>query len=226
MSSISTLCCESYTNSPDRPEMRASLYQQGPPPIYQGHQRNESAQHQIDHSWHESSRTNTVSHKAVPEQPDEIIQTLARHQHNSHIASRANPSTTRMQQPNSSHVAQPSVPLDTAASALNGNKSATTEKVRLNCKLDSQTIKVWLEFDLHAGKFIANIRKEFKIRKLNLVQAATTLVLKSKEHGLDEHDCYMRLEEDDLEADWDEHVEWLKMRDPSCILGVFQIEND
>ncbi|KAH4614864.1 hypothetical protein HBH68_010030 [Parastagonospora nodorum] len=166
-------------------EVRSSSYQQGPP--------------QISHNWHRSSQTTTNPHVSNPPQPDEILQGIARHQRNSHVA------------------------LQTR------NNSSTTDRVRLICRWGVGRLNAWLELDSHPRKFIANIEKEFTRRKMIFLPAATTLLLKPHEDTLDEDAFYMRLEEDDLEADWDETIEWVNSNiqgDQGIMFGVFEIEDE
>jgi hypothetical protein len=131
---------------------------------------------------------------STPAHPDETLQAIARHQRNSHVA------------------------LQTR------NNSSTTDRVRLNCRLGVRQLNFWLELDSHAGKFIANVQKEFTKRKIIFMLAVTTLLLKPYKDTLDEDAFYMRLEEDGLEADWAQTIQWVNSKiqgDHVFIFGVF-----
>jgi hypothetical protein len=86
---------------------------------------------------------------------------------------------------------------------------------------------VWLHPDAGVEAFLANVQREFERRNKPFDRAVTAILLKSDKAIPDGEAKYLSLGEDDMEADWEETMEWLlinKRKTPPHIYGVIRLD--
>ncbi|KAF1919371.1 hypothetical protein BDU57DRAFT_512432 [Ampelomyces quisqualis] len=103
-----------------------------------------------------------------------------------------------------------------------------TDKIRLTCKLGSLSFQCWLYLDAPGEAFCENVQNEFKKRKLQFDRPNSTILFKNNKEAPDIDAYYLSLDEDALEADWGETIDWLRTNKRNVsphIYGTIQIDD-
>jgi hypothetical protein len=189
---------------------------------------NDSAYQGPQPSFHRSSQQHGSS---LNEYPEAILQMLNRQRERGHepggttLPQDPSVSTHQRNSQLSSHVESPSSSAPTVVPLTHERQA---EKIRLACTLHSVLIQCWLHLDAPGEAFCDNVQKEFRKRKLKLDRPNTTIIFKSAKEGPDCDNYYLSLDEDDLEADWGQAIDWLRTNKRNIsphIHGTIQIED-
>jgi hypothetical protein len=175
-----------------------------PPPKGQGLNFKEHAE-----SYHRSSDARHSSKVSTRIQPDELVQNFVRTQREQVAAqSRSVLAAAPNQRTNSSRTSHPSI-ADPPSSTHMANPLPGSDRIRVSCTLGSSTFNVWLDPDAPAQEFFVTLQKEFE-KKRNTLDRATTSILFTCDKTSNDEGREIQLSEDELEADWEETVAWIR----------------
>jgi hypothetical protein len=184
-------------------------------------------------SYHRSSHLGEHSGDTSTGLPDEMLRRFFRQDQtqaeagrdsNAPLPFRASPQSRTSQREQPASHPTPSVPNPTTHPR---NQTSHTDKIRLSCALDSSSFTVWLHPDAGVEAFLANVQREFERRNKPFDRAVTAILLKPDKAIPDGEAKYLSLSEDDMEADWEETMEWLlinKRKTPPHIYGVIRLD--
>lgn len=112
-------------------------------------------------------------------------------------------------------------------SASNVNQTPPTDKIRLNCVWGPTPINVWLDLDATGEAFFDTVQPLFEKRKGIFDRAVVTILLKTDRQAPDAEGYPLSLDEEALEADWEETVRWLrehKRERPPHLFGRVELD--
>jgi len=183
-------------------------------------------------SYHRSSHVDERSGDTITGLPDEILRRFLRQEQaqaeaggysNTPLPSHA-PQNRQSQSEQPASRAPPLVPTPATHTS---NQSLHTDKIRLSCTLATSIFNVWLHPDAGVEAFLANVQREFETRNKPFDRAVTTILLKPDRGTPDSEAKYLSLGENDMMADWEETMEWLranKRKTSPHIYGVIRVD--
>ncbi|KAF1922179.1 uncharacterized protein M421DRAFT_427198 [Didymella exigua CBS 183.55] len=175
-----------------------------PPPKGQGPKFKEHAG-----SFHRSSDARHGSKASARVQPDELVQDFIMTQREQAAAqSRSISAAAPNNRTDSSRTSHPST-ADPPSSIYIANPQSGSERIRVSCTLGSSALSFWVDLDAPAQEFFSTLHKEFE-RKRNTLDRATTSILFTCDKTSDNEGREIQLSEDELEADWEETVAWIR----------------
>ncbi|KAL5118719.1 hypothetical protein ACEQ8H_003396 [Pleosporales sp. CAS-2024a] len=176
-------------------------------------------------SYHRSSNTNHGSTiYSRPPLNDRVMTFVNQLQEPNAARPRPGPAAPTSQRGEPSHTPRPSPADPSTSNPTPPQQSVGRDRVRLHCTLYEAKMKLWLDLDASAQEFISEVEKAFNNKRLAFVPPATTLIFEAA--SKDTYD--ISLEEDALEADWADFIEWIRSNKQAHMpmYGVFQVEND
>jgi hypothetical protein len=160
-------------------------------------------------SYHRSSEARNGSKASARVQPDELVQNFVRTQREQVAAqSRSVSAATPNQGINSSRTSRPSN-IDSSSSTHMENPHPDSDRIRVSCAMGTSAFSFWLDLDAPAQEFFVTLHKEFQ-KKKNHLDRATTSILFIRDKTSDDDGREIQLSEDELEADWEETVSWIR----------------
>jgi hypothetical protein len=160
-------------------------------------------------SYHRSSEARHGSTVSARVQPEELVQNFVRTQREQVAAqSRSASAAAPNQRTDSSRTSHPSIAAP-ASSAHMANSQPGTDRIRVSCTLGSSALSFWLDLDAPAQEFFVTLHKEFQ-KKKNHLDRAMTSILFTCDKSSDGDGREIQLSEDELEADWEEIVSWIR----------------
>ncbi|KAF2848340.1 hypothetical protein T440DRAFT_520037 [Plenodomus tracheiphilus IPT5] len=171
-------------------------------------------------SWHRSatymtgddSSTTTIQHQPSQQhqQVPSFLQPMFNQQHPSQplASSAAHPARPRTHIDTSRLTQSPAIP--TASTHHTGDPNVATDRLRLCIEWGKTPIMVWIDLCASGDAFFQAFHKLAVQRKRTLERTETTLFLRQTKEGLDDEEYPMSLDEDELDADWEMTVDWLK----------------
>jgi activator of HSP90 ATPase len=160
-------------------------------------------------SYHRSSNAPHGSKVSARVQPDELLQNFVRTQRDQVAAqSRSASAAVPNQRTDSSRTSHPST-ADVPSSTRMATPHPGSDRIRVSCTLGSSAISFWLDLDASAQEFFVTLYKELE-KKKNTLNRATTSVLFTCDKTSDAEGREIQLSEDELEADWEETMEWIR----------------
>jgi hypothetical protein len=178
-----------HTDRPDMPEVTS-------PPPQKG--RVLSFRETLD-SFHRSAESPYDFKVSARVQPDELIKNFVRTQRKQVAAQSRSISTAALKRPDTSefftHMKNP---------------HPGSDRIRVSCTLNSSTLSFWLDLDSSAQEFFMTLHKEFEKKKKCILDRATMSILFTYDKTSNDDGREIQLSEDELEADWEETVEWLR----------------
>ena len=154
-----------------------------------------------DHnSYHHSSNANNSTHSSTRIQPSEFVQSFVDHQ-------RGMRPTPAPAPPRHSHSAS----ADPSSSTHPAVQSPGSDKIRVSCALGLITLKFWLDPDASPQALLLSIQTEFEKKGKAFDRDTASILFHQDKQRSDDDPCdSLSLEEDDLEADWEETVAWIR----------------
>jgi hypothetical protein len=175
-----------------------------PPQKGQVHKFNEHAE-----SWHRSSDAHHGSKNPIPSQPDEVVQNFARHQRELVAAqSRHAPAAAPNQRTDSSRNYRPPT-AESTSSTHPAPLTPSSDRIRVSCTLGSSAFSFWLDLDAPAQELFVTVQQELE-KKKKTWDRLTTSILFTRDKTSDDEGREIQLSEDELDADWEETVAWIR----------------
>jgi hypothetical protein len=189
----------SHIDRSDVPETMPSPPQKGQGVILKEHAE----------SYHRSSKAPDGPKNSTRLQPDEFVQNFVRTQSEQVAAqSRGAPATTPNHRTDSSRTSRPST-VDPPSLTQIAPQNPGSDRIRVSCTLGTSAFTFWLDPDAPAQEFFGTLHREFE-KKRNTLNRATTSILFTRDKTSDDEGREIQLSEDELEADWEETVAWIR----------------
>jgi hypothetical protein len=100
--------------------------------------------------------------------------------------------------------ADPTSPTHTAS------QDPGSEKIRVSCTLGSGSFKFWLDLDAPAQAFFQTVQPQLEKKRGLFDRTTVSFVFGRDKQMSDDEVCELQLGEDELEADWEETVIWIR----------------
>jgi hypothetical protein len=143
-------------------------------------------------------------------QPGELVDKFVRSQRERVTAPpRKAPGATPKQRTESSSTSRsattnPTSPTHTA------RQDPGSEKIRVSCTLGSGSFKFWLDLDAPAQAFFQTVQPQLKKKRGPFDRTTVSFIFGRDKQMSDDQVCELPLGEDELEADWEETVTWIR----------------
>jgi hypothetical protein len=175
-----------------------------PPPKGRGLSFRETAD-----SYHRSSEARHGSKVPARTQPNEFVQSFVKAQREQVAAqSRSVSGALPNQCTDLPHTSHPSTTAPVTSTHM-AKPQPGFDRIRVSCTLGSSVFSFWLDLDSSAQEFFITLHKEFE-KKKSILDRATTSILFTYDKTSNDDGREIQLSEDELEADWEETVLWIR----------------
>jgi hypothetical protein len=185
-----------YADKPDMLETVPSSFPEGQGTIFK------------DPAWsyHGSSHANDSINNSPRSQPDELLEIFAKNQREQRAAqSQSAPIATSNQRPGSSRDSRPVNAVSTSSIGT-AREIIGSERLRVGGALG----KFWLNLDAPAQWFFESIQPQLEKKKKSFDRNTVSIFFHSDKQMFDDEVCELPLGEDELEADWEDTVDWIR----------------
>jgi hypothetical protein len=143
-------------------------------------------------------------------QPGELVNAFVRSQREQVTAPPRNtPGTTSQQRTEPSRTSRPAT-ADPTSPTHTTIQDPSSEKIRVSCTLASGSFRFWLDLDAPAQAFFQTVQPQIE-KKRGLFDRTTVLFVFSRDKQMSDEQVFeLPLGEDELEADWEETVMWIR----------------
>jgi hypothetical protein len=210
--SISRVCYKNtHADWPDMPEPMPPPFQKGQAFKFREHTSSAHAGSSHLESFHRSDANDDPSHYNRT-QPVELVHDFLRNQRErAAVPPRNAPGATSKQRTDPSSASRPAT-ADPASPTHTAGQSPGSEKIRVSCiSPGSGPFKFWLDLDAPAQVFFDTVRPLLEKKRGPFDRTTASFLFgRDKQMSHDEVSDQLPLGEDELEADWEDTVTWIR----------------
>jgi hypothetical protein len=160
-------------------------------------------------SYHRSDANDGPSHPNRV-QPGELVRDFVRSQRERvAVPPRNTPGATSKQRTGLSRASCPAT-ADPTASTHTAGQNPGSEKIRVSCILELGSFKFWLDLDAPAQAFFDTVEPQLKKKRGPFDRMTVSFLFGCDKQMSHDKVCELPLGEDELEADWEETVIWIR----------------
>ena len=160
-------------------------------------------------SYHRSDTNDDPSHYDRT-QPAELVHDFVRSQRERVVASPRNtPGAMSKQRTEPLRASRPA-PADPISPTHTAGQNPGSEKIRVSCTLGPGSFKFWLDLEAPAQAFFDTVQPQLEKKRIPFDRTTVSFLFgRDKQTSVDEM-CELPLGEDELEADWEDTVTWIR----------------